>query len=46
MTIDGKSVPLFPGMTVMVDIHTGTRRVLDFLLAPLLRYTTENLRER
>jgi membrane fusion protein, hemolysin D len=29
-----------------VEIDTGTRRVIDYLLSPLLRYTQESLRER
>jgi hemolysin D len=28
------------------EIKTGQRRVIEFLLAPLLRYRQENLRER
>ncbi len=44
--VDGKPVDLRPGMTVAVEINTGTRRVIDYLLSPLLRYTQESLRER
>jgi hemolysin D len=44
--IDGKLVELRPGMTVAVEINTGTRRVIDYLLSPLLRYPEESLRER
>src|SRR5260221_169641 len=35
--VDGKPVELRPGMTVAVEINTGTRRVIDYLLSPLLR---------
>jgi hemolysin D len=35
-----------PGMAVTVEIDTGTRQVIDYLLTPLLRYTQESLRER
>jgi hemolysin D len=46
MEIDGKRVDLRPGMAVIVEINTGTRRVIDYLLSPLLRYGRESLRER
>jgi hemolysin D len=37
---------LGPGMTAAVEIRTGSRRVIEFLLSPLLRYRAEALRER
>jgi len=46
MRIDGKSLPLGPGMAVTVEIKTGTRRIISYLLSPLLRYQHESLRER
>ena len=46
MQIEGKSVPLGPGMAVTVEIKTGTRRIISYLLSPLLRYQHESLRER
>ena len=39
-------VNLSPGMAVTVEIRTGTRTVLSYLLSPLLRYKQESLRER
>jgi hemolysin D len=44
--IDGGMVDLRPGMAVTVEINTGSRRVIDYLLSPLLRYGQESLRER
>ena len=44
--VDGKLVDLRPGMAATVEINTGTRRVIDYLLSPLLRYGQESLRER
>jgi hypothetical protein len=35
-----------PGMSVTVEVKTGTRRVIEFFLAPLLRYRQESIRER
>lgn len=46
MQIDGKLVDLTPGMAVTAEIKTGSRRVIEFVLSPLLRYKQESLRER
>jgi hemolysin D len=44
--IGKRQVRLTPGMSVTVEIKTGTRRVIEFFLAPLLRYKQESIRER
>jgi membrane fusion protein, hemolysin D len=46
MQIEGRWVDLRPGMAVTVEVDTGRRRVIDYLLSPLLRYGQESLRER
>ncbi len=46
MKIDKRQVNLTPGMSVTVEIKTGTRRVIEFFLSPLLRYKQESIRER
>ncbi len=46
MQIDDRMVNLSPGMAVTVEIRTGSRTVLSYLLSPLLRYRQESLRER
>jgi hemolysin D len=46
MKIGDQVVPLRPGMAVTVEINTGERRIIDYLLSPLLRYTQESMRER
>jgi hemolysin D len=46
MQIDGRMVNLSPGMAVTVEIKTGSRMILSYLLSPLLRYRQETLRER
>jgi hemolysin D len=46
MQVGDKTLPLSPGMAVTVEIKTGTRRVIDYLLSPLLRHAGESLRER
>jgi hemolysin D len=44
--IDGKQVNLSPGMAVTVEIKTGQRRIIEYLLSPLLKSMKESLRER
>ncbi|HMU30254.1 MAG: hypothetical protein KF751_21705, partial [Nitrospira sp.] len=46
MQVEGKHVHLTPGMAVTVEIKTGQRRVIEFLLSPLLKSMKESLRER
>ena len=46
MDIDGRTVNLTPGMAVTVEIKTGSRRIISYVLSPLLRYSQESLRER
>jgi hemolysin D len=46
MQIEGKLVDLAPGMAVTIEIKTGSRRLIEYLLSPLLRYGHESLRER
>lgn len=46
MDIDGKRIPLSPGMNITAEIKTGQRRVIEFLLSPVQRAGSESLRER
>jgi hemolysin D len=46
MEIEDKMVNLSPGMAVTVEIKTGSRRIISYLLSPVLRYKQESLRER
>jgi hemolysin D len=46
MEIEGRTVQLSPGMAVTVEIKTGSRRIISYLLSPLMRYNQEVLRER
>ncbi|XKE44367.1 HlyD family efflux transporter periplasmic adaptor subunit [Halomonas organivorans] len=45
-TTTGRRLDLIPGMTAQVDIRTGERSVMDYLLKPLRRTVTEALGER
>jgi len=42
----GKQLEILPGMTAQVDIRTGERTVMDYLLKPLRKTLTEGLGER
>lgn len=44
--VNGKAVKLSPGMEVVAEIKTGQRRIVEYLLTPLLRYKQESIRER
>jgi hemolysin D len=46
LDVDGRSVKLAPGMRATVEIKTGRRRVIEFLLSPIARYRHDSLRER
>lgn len=46
MLIENKLVNLVPGMAVTAEIKTGERRIVEYLMSPLLRYQKESLRER
>ncbi len=44
--VDGEDVHLSPGMAVSAEVKTGDRRIIEFVLSPLLRMKDESLRER
>ncbi len=44
--VGDKQVNLTPGMAVTVEVKTGKRRLIEFILSPLLRYKQESLSER
>ena len=46
MTVNGRPAPLTPGMAVTVELKLGSRRIIEFILSPFLRYRDESLRER
>jgi hemolysin D len=45
MQIDERLVNLGPGMAVTVEIKTGSRRVIEYLLSPLMRHKQQAMRE-
>ena len=42
----GDNLPIIPGMVCTVDILTGKKTILDFLLKPILKAKQDALRER
>jgi hemolysin D len=46
MQIDDRLINLTPGMAVTVEIKTGSRSLLAYLLSPLVKYGHDSLRER
>jgi hemolysin D len=46
INVDGKVVNLSPGMSGSVEIKTGARRIIQYVLSPLLQHARESLNER
>jgi hemolysin D len=46
MTIDGKDIPLTPGMSATIEIQTGRRRILEYFLSPILETFSDAAHER
>jgi len=46
MQVEDKLVNLSPGMAITVEIKTGSRRIISYLLSPIIKYKQEMLRER
>ena len=46
MQIDGRVIKLTPGMAVTTEIKTGRRRIISYLLSPLIEHANESLHER
>lgn len=46
IVVEDKTMPLSPGMSVDVDVKTGDRRIIEYVLSPLLQHQRESLHER
>jgi hemolysin D len=46
IAVDGKSMQLSPGMSVNVEIKTGDRRIIEYILSPLMQHQREAFHER
>jgi len=43
---DGKEMPIIPGMVAEVDVLTGKKTVLEYIMKPIIKTTRGALRER
>lgn len=46
LDVQGREVALTPGMAISAEVSTGQRRIIDFVLSPLLKHFKESARER
>jgi hemolysin D len=46
ITVDGVVEPLTSGAAVTVEFKTGARRILEYLLSPLVEVASKAMRER
>ncbi len=46
VVVGGKQVKLVPGMSVSVEIRTGRRRVISYIMSPLIKTVAESGHER
>lgn len=41
--VDGRDTLISPGMTLSVEVKTGKRRIIEFFLSPIVKYSKESL---
>lgn len=46
LSVEGRTMPVSPGMGVTVEIKTGQRRILEYLFSPLAQIASEAMGER
>ncbi len=46
VNVEGIEVPLSAGMTTVVEIRTGSRRILEYIFSPVVETASRALRER
>jgi hemolysin D len=46
ITVNGNNINLIPGMSLSAEIKTGTRRIIEFFLSPVMQHIDESMRER
>ncbi len=44
--VDGRAVPLSPGVAVTVEVKTGQRRIPEYLFSPLAEVSSSAMKER
>ena len=43
---DGQIIRLKPGMSITAEIKTGKRRIIEYLLSPVMKHLAESMKER
>lgn len=43
LIVDGRNAAILPGMTASVEVKTGKRRIIEFFLSPIVKYSNESL---
>ena len=46
MNIDGRQAQMTPGMIVSIEIKTGSRRIIEYFLSPLIQHAHESFNQR
>lgn len=46
LQVEGEAVPITAGMSGSVEIKTGSRRMIEYVLSPLVQHVRESLNER
>lgn len=46
LSVDGESIELTPGLSIVAEIKTDKRRIIDYLLSPINEYTSNAMREK
>ena len=46
LDVEGQDTPVTPGMAINAEIKTGSRRIIEYVLSPLIRHTHEAMSER
>jgi hemolysin D len=46
LQVEGEAVPITAGMSGSVEIKTGSRRLIEYVLSPLVQHARESLHER
>jgi hemolysin D len=46
LMVEGRMIPVSPGMAVTAEIKTGSRRIIEYLFSPLFEVSNEAMREK
>lgn len=46
LIVNGRELPLSAGMSVRVEIKTGERRIIEYIMSPLIQHKRESMNER